>query len=183
MNQPFVVFKRPKRHKPPPNDASRGGSLQGFLSPVRQLPSSEMELPFCQRTLPLLVSLTSVFPVYCTSFLAANPKYLFCLTSFVRDEPVALQHTASFLTRNTCSVGATISRQHSYAHHIEIIQDSSTSIGGMQHGKDIQSAVPHSEELRTPILESAWILAAVLPGCCWRSCLRQLHSLEREQTG
>lgn len=144
----------------------------------------EPSLFLSKNTSPLGFTDTYVcFPVYCTSFLAANPKYLFCLPSFVRDEPVALQHTASFLTRNTCSVRATISCQHSYAHHIEIIQDSSTSIGGMQHGRDIQSAVPHSKELRTPILESAWILAAVLPGCCWRNCLRQLHSLEREQTG
>lgn len=138
--------------------------VQGFLSPVWQIASSEVEpsLFLSKNTSPLGFTDTCVcFPVYCTSFLAANPKYLFCLPSFVRNEPVALQHTASFLTINTCTVRATISCQRSYAHHIEIIQDSSTSIGGMQHGKDIQNAVPHSEELRAPILESAWILTAV----------------------
>lgn len=31
----------------------------------------------------------------------------------------------------------------------------------MQHGKDIQNTVPHSEEPRAPILESTWILTAV----------------------
>lgn len=75
--------------------------VQGFLSPVRQLVLSETE-PFCQRTLPPL-SFTDTcvcFPVYCTSFLATNPKYLFYLSSFVRDEPIALQHAASFLTIN-----------------------------------------------------------------------------------
>lgn len=140
--------------------------MQRFLSPVRQLSLSGMEpsLFLSKNTSPLGFTDTCLcFPVYCTSFLAANPKYLFCLPLFVRDEPVALQHTASFLTVNTGSVGATISCQCSYAHHIEIIQDSSTSIGGIQHGKDIQDrrTVPHPEELRTPILESAWILTAV----------------------
>lgn len=31
----------------------------------------------------------------------------------------------------------------------------------MHHEKDIQDTVPHPEALKTPVLESAWILTAV----------------------
>lgn len=166
MNQPFVVFKRPRRHKPPSNDASEearaGFPFCGMTACLIRDGASPLFVKEHSPSPPLGFTETCVcFPVYCTSFLAANPKYLFYLRSLVGVGPIALQHAASFLTINTRSMRATISCQRSCAHHIEIIQDSSISVSGNQHRKDMQNTVPHSEELRTPILESACILTAV----------------------